>query len=202
MKYICFISGCFLLKYRLSDIFDTSTGDAENKRGLIQRKIIGYFLEMIGIYYLASSHREFFRNSRSMDMIFPSPSIYSLLSENLPLTKDAEKNIFQKFIDAIYENGEIHFDLHQIQMMLKSETYRFLNKKLENKKIDFIKFLETNVLYRQKKSCRTLKSICRFSIKMHIKQYPTDIKRLSSLPFINSRLQNYLTYSNKFAFLS
>ncbi|CAF1565468.1 unnamed protein product, partial [Rotaria sordida] len=116
--------------------------------------------------------------------------------------KNDEKEIFHKFLNALYDNGEIYFDIHQIKILLKNDAYQFLNKKLENKKIDFIKFLETNIFYRQRNSCRTLKSICRLSIKMHIKQYPNDIKQLKSFPLINDQLQMFLIYENRFAFES
>jgi hypothetical protein len=35
---------------------------------------MGYFLEIISIYYLFTKHHEFFINSRSKDMLFPHPS--------------------------------------------------------------------------------------------------------------------------------
>ncbi|CAF3182797.1 unnamed protein product [Rotaria socialis] len=185
--------GCVLLKYRLRDIFDTNNT-------LVQEKIHGYFLEIIGMYYLSTNHRDYFINSRSVDMIFPSPGLYSSLPQTC---QPDEKQTFHKFLDALYDNGEINFDLHQIRSLLKSEAYRFLNKKLENKKIDFIKFFETNICCRQRNSCRKLKSICRLSIKMHIKQYPADIKQLSTLPLINGQLvETYLIYENEFGFKS
>ncbi|CAF4666440.1 unnamed protein product, partial [Rotaria magnacalcarata] len=183
---------CFLLKYHLRDIFDTNNT-------LVQEKINGYFLEIIGLYYLSTNHHDYFINSRSVDMIFPSPGLYSLLPQTC---QPDEKQTFHKFLDALYDNGEINFDLHQIRSLLKSDAYRFLNKKLENKKVDFIKFLETNICCRQRSSCRKLKSLCRLSIKMHIKQYPADIKQLSTLPLINDQLETYLIYENKLCFKS
>ncbi|CAF3770123.1 unnamed protein product [Rotaria magnacalcarata] len=187
-----FLLGCFLLKYHLRDIFDTNNT-------LVQEKINGYFLEIIGLYYLSTNHHDYFINSRSVDMIFPSPGLYSLLPQTC---QPDEKQTFHKFLDALYDNGEINFDLHQIRSLLKSDAYRFLNKKLENKKVDFIKFLETNICCRQRSSCRKLKSLCRLSIKMHIKQYPADIKQLSTLPLINDQLETYLIYENKLCFKS
>ncbi|CAF0936460.1 unnamed protein product [Rotaria sordida] len=195
--------GRFLLKYCLRDIFNTNIGNNRtHNNNLIRQKITGYFLEIIGIYYLSSNHNDFFKNSRSVDMIFPSPSLYSTLSQINQSDKNDEKEIFHKFLNALYDNGEIYFDIHQIKILLKNDAYQFLNKKLENKKIDFIKFLETNIFYRQRNSCRTLKSICRLSIKMHIKQYPNDIKQLKSFPLINDQLQMFLIYENRFAFES
>ncbi|CAF1607965.1 unnamed protein product [Rotaria sp. Silwood1] len=198
--------GCFLLKYRLHDIFNTNivNNRTNNNNNLIREKFIGYFLEIIGIYYLSSNHNDFFNNSRSIDMIFPSPTLLSLtLSSQFAQSYNIDdKEIFQKFLNILYNNGEIYFNLHQIKILLKNDAYQFLNKKLENKKIDFIKFLETNIFYRQRNSCRTLKSICRIYIKMHIKQYPNDIKQLKLFPFINDQLHMFLIYENKFAFES
>jgi len=87
-------------------------------------------------------------------------------------------------------------------MLLQSDAYQFLNKKLENKKIGFINYFDTILRYQQENSCRSLKSLCRLSIKMHIKQYPNDIKSLSLYPSINDQLLTYLTYENKYAFQS
>ncbi|CAF4220836.1 unnamed protein product, partial [Rotaria sp. Silwood2] len=196
---------CFLLKYRLHDVFNTNivNNRTNNNNNLIRQKMTGYFLEIIGIYYLSSNHHEFFTNSRSIDMIFPSPILYSTLSSQLIQTyKNDEKDIFHKFLNALYDNGEIYFDIYQIKILLKNDAYQFLNKKLENKKNDFIKFLETNIFYRQRNSCRTLKYLCRLSIKMHIKQYPNDIKQLKLFPRINNQLLMFLIYENKFAFES
>ncbi len=64
---------CFLLKYRLRDIFINLTNDKTNINSN-QQKIIGYFLEIITIYYLFTHHHEFFINSRSKDMLFPYPT--------------------------------------------------------------------------------------------------------------------------------
>ena len=156
--------------------------------------MIGYFLEIIAIYYLSLNHHDFFTNSRSIDMIFPSPSLYFSSSQIFN-----EKEIFKKFLKALHDNGEIHFDTRQIKVLLQTEAYQFLNKKLENKKFDFMNFFEKNISYQQQNSCRSLKSICRIFIKMHIKQYPNDIKQLTVFPVINDQLETFLTYENKFA---
>lgn len=100
---------------------------------------------------------------------------------------------------SIYDNGEIHFDLRQIRLLLQSDAYQFLNKKLENKKVGFLNFFETILRYQCDYSCRSLKSFCRLKIKMSIRQFPNDIKQLSLYPTMTDRLLNYLTYENKFA---
>lgn len=165
-----------------------------------QQKITGYFLEVIAIYYLSSNLSDFLRNSRSIDMIFPSPCLYSLSS--YLTSKTDEKAIFEKFLQTLYDNGEINFDIRQIKILLQNNLYQFINKKLENKKIDFINFCEKNLISQQQNSCRSLKSICRFVIKMNVKQYPHDIKYLTLLPKINGQLKNFLIYQNQFAFES
>ncbi|CAF1109755.1 unnamed protein product [Adineta steineri] len=196
--------GCFLLKYRLRDIFTVNIGNTKtyNNNNLIRQKMIGYFLEIIVIYYLSSHHHDYFIHSRSIDMIFPSPALYPALSDINQFTKNNEQETFRKFLHALHINGEIYFDISQIKHLLQSDAYQFINKKLENKKIDFINFFERNITFQQKNSCRSLKSICRVCIKMHIKQYPNDIKQLPSFPSINERLQDFLTYENKFTFQS
>ncbi|UJR22748.1 hypothetical protein I4U23_025780 [Adineta vaga] len=195
--------GCFLLKYRLCDIFTVNTVSNRSLNSLRRQKIIGYFLEIIVIYYLSSHYHDFFIHSRSIDMIFPSPALYSSLPNLYQYNKDEERETFRRFLCAIHDNGEISFDLRQIRLILQSDGYQFVNKKLENKKFDFIHFFERNILYQQQNVCRSLKSLCRLVIKMRIKQYPTDIKQLSLYPFINDRLLNFLIYNNnKFAFQS
>jgi hypothetical protein len=92
--------------------------------------------------------------------------------------------------------------MRQIKILLQSDAYQFLNKKLENKKIGFINFFEGNIRSQRSNSCRSLKSTCRLFIKMHIKQFPDDIKHLSLCPSMTDRLLTYLTYENKFAFES
>jgi hypothetical protein len=171
------------LKYRLCDLF--------NNR---QQRLAGYFFEIIAIYYLSNSHADFFRTSRCVDMIFPSPSLDFFPAQ---LTKTDEKLTFEKFLQALDDNGEISFDLRQIKLLLQSDAHQFLNKKLENKKIGFVKFFT-----QQKNSCRSLKSICRLVIKMRVKQFPNDITQLNLFPAINDRLQYYLIYQNQFAFES
>jgi hypothetical protein len=166
---------------------------------LILQKITGYFLEIIAIYYLSSHYHDFFTHSRSIDMMFPSPGLDSSLSEVSQYNKINEKETFNKFLNALYENGEIYFDTRQIKSLLQNDAYQFVNKKLENIKFDFLNFCERNIFYQQKNSCRSLKSICRLFIKMHIKQYPNDIKKLTLFPSINDQLQSFLTYENKFA---
>ncbi len=172
------------MKYRLRDLFN-----------IRQQKITGYFFEIIAIYYLSSNPADFFRNSRSVDMILPSPSLDFF---STPQSSIADEQItFEKFLQALDDNGEISFDISQIKLLLQSDVYQFLNKKLENKKVDLIKFFS-----QQKNSCRSLKSICRLVIKMHIKQFPNDIKNLPSLPIINDQLQHFLIYQNPFTFKS
>jgi hypothetical protein len=89
-----------------------------------------------------------------------------------------------------------------MKILFQSDIYQFLNKKLENKKIGFMNFCEKTIFYQQQNRCRSLKSICRFNIKMHIKQFPIDIKQLPLFPSINDQLQKFLTYENKFTFES
>jgi hypothetical protein len=96
-------------------------------------------------------------------MIFPSPSLYLSSSQKFQLH---EKDIFKKFLRALHDNGEVHFDIRQIKLLLQNEAYQFVNKKLENKKFDFINFFEKNISHQQQNSCRSLKSICRLFIKM------------------------------------
>ncbi|CAF4688043.1 unnamed protein product, partial [Rotaria sp. Silwood1] len=183
---------CFLLKYRLRDIFINGTNNKTNMNS-IRQKIIGYFLEIIAIYYISTNHYEYFIHSRSKDMLFPYPSS-TLNSEDYQKEKDI--SLFNKFLRTLNDNGEISFNVHQIKVLLQSDEYQFLNKKLENKKIGFINFFETIIRYQQDNSCRSLKTICRLSIKMHIKQFPDDIKQLSTYPSMNDRLITYLTYEN------
>ncbi|CAF3984530.1 unnamed protein product [Rotaria sp. Silwood2] len=189
---------CFLLKYRLHDIFINISNNKTNVNS-IRQKIIGYFLEIIAIYYIFTNHYEFFIHSRSKDMLFPYPSS-TLNSEDYQNDKDI--SLFNKFLRKLNDNGEISFNLHQIKVLLQSDEYQFLNKKLENKKIGFINFFETIIHHQQENSCRSLKSICRLSIKMHIKQFPDDIKQLSTYSSMNDRLLTYLTYENKYIFES
>ncbi|CAF1059965.1 unnamed protein product [Adineta steineri] len=189
---------CFILKYRLRDIFTTVTNNKTNINS-IRQKILGYFVEIIAIYYLFTNHHEFFINSRSKDMLFPYPSS-TLTSQDYQ--KDKDTSIFSKFLRKLYDNGEISFDIRQIKLLLQSDAYQFLNKKLENKKIGFINFFDTILRYQRETSCRSLKSICRLYIKTHIKQFPDDIKHLSLYPSMNDQLLAYLTYENKYAFES
>lgn len=117
-------------------------------------------------------------------------------------SKEKDGTIFNKFLRKFYDNGEILFDIRQIKVLLQSDSYQFINKKLENKKIGFINFFDTILRYQKENSCRSLKSLCRLTIKMHIKQYPNDIKSLSLYPSINDKLLTYLTYENEYAFES
>ena len=171
------------MKYRLRDIFPVRA-----------QKIFGYFLEIIAIYYLCSHHSDFFRNTRSVDMIFPSPSLHAFSSQTSQI---AEHITFRKFLQALNDNGEVHFDIRQIKLLLQSDAYQFVDKKLDNKKLDFMNFLS-----QQLNSCRSLKSICRLSIKMNIKQFPNDIKKLNLFPAINDRLHHFLIYENQFVWES
>jgi hypothetical protein len=63
-------------------------------------------------------------------------------------------------------------------------------------------FFDTILRFQRENSCRSLKSLCRLAIKMHIKQYPNDIKQFPLYPSLNDQLLNYLTYENKYAFES
>jgi hypothetical protein len=154
----------------------------------------GYFFEIITIYYLSSNHADYFHNSRCIGMIFPSPSIDFFPAQS---SKFDEQVTFEKFLQILHDNGEISFDIRQIKFLLQNDAHQFLNKKLENKKIGLMKFFS-----QQKNSCQSLKSICRLVIKMHIKQFPNDIKKLTLFPAINNRLQYFLIYQNQFAFES
>ena len=62
--------------------------------------------------------------------------------------------------------------------------------------------METIIRYQKENSCRSLKSICRLAIKMHLKQFPNDIKQLPIYPSLTNQLLAYLTYENKYAFES
>ena len=123
-----------------------------------------------------------------------SPSIFS--------SADSPGSAFTKFLDRLNENGEIVFDLRQVKMLLQSDAYQFLNKKLENKKIGFLNFFDTHRRTLTQRSCRSLKSLCRYAIKMHVKRYPQDIEQFSLNPSITDRLLTFLTYENKYAFES
>lgn len=100
------------------------------------------------------------------------------------------------------DNGEINFDLRQVKLLLQSDGYQFLNKKLENKKLGFVNFFDTVIRYQQETSCRTLKSLCRLTIKTQVKQFPNDVKHLGAHPPLTDQLLAYLTYENKYAFES
>lgn len=63
-------------------------------------------------------------------------------------------------------------------------------------------FFDTVLHYQKENSCRSLKSICRLSIKMNVKQFPDDIKQLSMYPSMKDQLLKYLTFENKYAFES
>jgi hypothetical protein len=116
---------------------------------------------------------------------------------------DCHASIFSKFLQRLNDNGEIVFDWRQIKILLQSDTHQFLNKKLENKKIGLLNFLETHRrVLSSSLSCRSLKSFCRYTIKMHVKRFPQDIKQFSLYPSINDRLLTFLTYENKYAFES
>lgn len=95
------------------------------------------------------------------------------------------------------ENGEVHVDLRQLKVVLQSENFQFLNKKLENRRVGFLNFVEN--LFRVR-SVRTLKSFCRSTIKMEMKFYPENVERLSIGRQLNERLRSFLTFDNKFAF--
>ena len=115
-------------------------------------------------------------------------------------SNDSSSSIFTKFVEQLKENGEVQFDLRQMKMLLQSDAYQFLNKKLENKKVGFVNFLETNLrILCNRCSSRTLKSLCRSTIKMQVKQFPQNIQQFSLLPSMNDRLLTYLTYENKYA---
>jgi hypothetical protein len=63
-------------------------------------------------------------------------------------------------------------------------------------------FFDTILRFQRENSCRSLKSLCRISIKMHMKQFPNDIKQLPLHPSLTDQLLTYLTYENKYAFES
>jgi hypothetical protein len=128
--------------------------------------------------------------------------VYSFFFSSEDCQKDNDTSTFSKFLRKLIDNGEILFDMRQIKVLLQSDAYQFLNKKLENKKIGFINFFDPIICYQQENSCRSLKSICRLYIKMNIKQFPNDIKHLSLYPSINDQLLTYLTYENKYTFES
>ena len=88
-----------------------------------------------------------------------------------------------------------------MKIILQSDSHQFLNKKLENKKIGLVNFLDQHIrpLSTSSRSCRSLKSFCRWKIKMNVKEFPQDIQHLSLSPKIDQRLLTYLTYENKFA---
>lgn len=191
------------MKYRLREIFENIN---------TSKKITGYFLEIIVIYYLTTQYSQFFIESRTKDMLFPKPTKYtSKKKQNLSIfvvlfSSDEEPITlkFEKFLRILHDNGEVIFDIRQVRMLLQSDAYQFINKKLENKKFAFINFFENLVRTQRESSssCQSLKSLCRYTIKMHIKQYPHDIKQLTLFPLLTDQLLNYLTYENKYAFES
>ena len=87
-------------------------------------------------------------------------------------------------------------------MLLQSDAYQFINKKLENKKIAFMNYLESILRSQREYSCRSLKSLCRVTIKMNLKEYPHDLQQLRFIPSLTDRLFNYLTYENKYTLQS
>lgn len=196
-------AGCFLLKYRQRDLFSVNTSSNRPHGSPLGLKLTGYFVELIAVYYLSAHYHDFFTASRSIDMIFPSPALHSSSSPNIyQYSKRDEKETFHRFLRALHDNGEVHFDLRQVRTLVPSEAHQFVNKKLENKKFEFMNFIERTVVYQQRNCCRSLKSLCRLTIKMNLKRFPQDIQALPSYPPINSRLQSYLAYSNPFAFQS
>ncbi|CAF4746800.1 unnamed protein product, partial [Rotaria socialis] len=189
---------CFLLQYRLRDIFVNVTNNKTNINATLQ-KMIGYFLEIIAIYFIFSKHHDYFIQSRTKDMLFPYPSS-ALNAEDCQ--KENDTNLFSRFLRKLYDNGEIIFNSQQIKILLQSDQFQFLNKKLENKKIEFLNFFDTIIRYQQENACRSLKSLCRLSIKTHIKQFPDDIKQLPLHSSTNDRILTYLTYENKYIYES
>ena len=139
-------------------------------------------------------HQQLQSNKRTISLL----NLFVLYSSSKD-NSEVDSLIFAKFLSKLYDNGEILFSLHQIKILLQSEEYQFLNKKLENKKVDFINFFQTIIRYQHENSCRSLKSICRLSIKTNIKQFPDGIKQLSTYPSMNDRFLTYLTYENKYA---
>ena len=183
--------GCFLLKYRLVDLFANR-----------QQKIFGFFFEIISIYFLSNYHSEYFQNSRSIDMIFPSPSVYLYASSSSSTLAD-QQIVFKRFQQLLHDNGENHFDQQTIRRFLHNNTtYQFINRKLENKKSNLINFMEKTIIYQQKNTCRSLKSLCRIVIKTNLRQYPDDVKQLTLYSTMNEQLQNFLVFSNPFVFES
>ena len=132
--------------------------------------------------------------------MMPISSLCSSSSEDCHTSQDT--SIFSKFLRKLFDNGEVHFDMRQMKLLLQSDAYQFVNKKLENKKIGFINFFETIIRCQQETSCGTLKSLCRLKIKMHVEHFPNDIKHFSIYPSMTDRLLTYLTYENKYAFES
>ncbi|CAF4247860.1 unnamed protein product [Rotaria magnacalcarata] len=184
--------------YRLRDIFVNVTNNKTNINAARQ-KMIGYFLEIIAIYFIFSKHHDYFIQSRSKDMLFPYPS--SALNEE-DCQKENDTNLFSKFLRKLYDNGEIIFNSHQIKVLLQSDEFQFLNKKLENKKIGFLNFFDTIIRYQHENACRSLKSLCRLTVKTHIKHFPDDIKQLPLHSSANDRILSYLTYENKYTYES
>ncbi|CAF0758676.1 unnamed protein product [Didymodactylos carnosus] len=199
--------GCFLLKYRLCDIFTIST---TNKQTTLRTKYIGFFIEIIAFYYIYSNHNEFYTNNRPNEQMFQRKNLLTSIDQTSQITtlsilnsrqSQSHNDLFEKFLNILYQNGEIQFDLRQIKNLLQMEAYQFINKKLENKKVGFIQFIETiDKKYGQNMKPSTLKSLCRYRIKMCLKQFPIDIRQLNMS--ISENLQKYLSYDNKYIFES
>jgi hypothetical protein len=179
-------------------------------------------MEILIVYYLSAYHVDYFLHSRSIDMILPSPSIDLLAKESLPFVVDPivfvsfrfceyllrfsscsrqfndQRILFEKFLDALDNNGEIKFTCRQIDTILEHDAYRFTTKKLQHRTKDFTNFLHNHLVYREKNRCRSLKSLCRQSIKMNIEHYPNDIEQLTCISSLNIQLRTYLVYENRF----
>lgn len=172
--------GSVLLKYRLSDLFLPSTNPH------------GFFLELLIIYYLFSQQSESFRHSRSIEMIFPSPALNLSTSRDPPKTSDDIHSTFERFLVALQESGEIHFNREMVLSLLHQDALQFLQRKLSSTKRDFLSFLETHRLLHR--YSRSLKSLCRQIIKMHVQHYPDDIEQFSC----SALLRSYLLYEDSF----
>lgn len=72
----------------------------KNNTNAIRPKIIGFFVEIIAIYYIFTKHNDYFIHSRSKDMLFPyPPSIkkYKIVNNSLTYRLISIKNSFCLF---------------------------------------------------------------------------------------------------------
>lgn len=173
----CHFSGCFLLKYRLDALFLPSCDPH------------GFFLEILIIYYLSTHQTDSFLRSRSINMIFPSPS-----RDQQRHDKPDERQTFQRFLRAFDQNAELTFDREKIFSIFQRDSFQFLQRKLSNEiKRDFLTFLQNNDLLSRRQP-RSLKSLCRQMLKIRLNNYPDDIDQLNC----SKSLRFYLRYENFF----